>query len=299
MKIQKQYLTVSSYNRPGTTRPRTTAVACHYIGNPGTSAQANRNWFESLGKTHETMASCHYIIGLDGEILQLIPEEEISWCTNQANSYTISIEACHPDKTGSFTAATYEAYTALCADICSRWGLDPLKGGLIRHYDVTGKICPKWFAEHPDAWEQFKKDVAARLHSTETGRPAAGKTETEKSETETSEEQRKSGWQKEDGGWRYYQGDTGRPVRNAWHKDKDGEWYWHDGAGFMVCETWKTGADGTWYYLGSDGRMQKDTWVIDQGKLYRLNQDGSMFRGELHLKADHTGALQENTGKDS
>ena len=39
MIIDKQYLTVSNYNRPGIRRDRTTAVACHYIGNPGTSAR--------------------------------------------------------------------------------------------------------------------------------------------------------------------------------------------------------------------------------------------------------------------
>ena len=275
MNIQKQYLTVSSYNRPGSTRPKTTAVACHYIGNPGTSAQANRNWFESLSKTHDTKASCHYIIGLNGEILQLIPEEEISWCTNQANSYTISIEACHPDKTGKFTAATYESYTALCADICRRWGLDPLKGGLIRHYDVTGKICPKWFTEHPDAWEQFKKDVAARMCQMENGEP---------------EEKKKSGWHQEEGGRRFYLGDTGEPVRNAWYKDGE-DWYWFDGAGMMVRNTWKTDSKGLWYYLGSSGAMLKDTWIVWKGELYRVKEDGSMFLGSLNLKTDDKGAF--------
>ncbi len=275
MNIQKQYLTVSSYNRPGSTRPKTTAVACHYIGNPGTSAQANRNWFESLSKTHDTKASCHYIIGLNGEILQLIPEEEISWCTNQANSYTISIEACHPDKTGKFTAATYESYTALCADICRRWGLDPLRGGLIRHYDVTGKICPKWFTEHPDAWEQFKKDVAARMCQMENGEP---------------EEKKKSGWHQEEGGRRFYLGDTGEPVRNAWYKDGE-DWYWFDGAGMMVRNTWKTDSKGLWYYLGSSGAMLKDTWIVWKGELYRVKEDGSMFLGSLNLKTDDKGAF--------
>ncbi len=270
MNIQKQYLTVSNYNRPGSTRPKTTAVACHYIGNPGTSAQANRNWFESLSKTHDTKASCHYIIGLNGEILQLIPEEEISWCTNQANSYTISIEACHPDKTGKFTDATYKTYVELCADICRRWGLDPLNEGLIRHYDVTKKVCPKWFVDHPDAWEKFKQDVAARLL------PA--------------EPEKKSGWCQENDGWRYYLGDSGEPVRNAWHK-AGGEWYWFDGAGMMVRETWKTGSDGKWYYLGRCGKMLKNTWVVWKNELYRLNEDGSMFEGEIHLQTDSKGAL--------
>ena len=34
---------------------------------------------------------------------------------------------------------------------------------MIRHYDVTEKICPKYFVDHPDAWEQFKKDVDAQI----------------------------------------------------------------------------------------------------------------------------------------
>ena len=31
---------------------------------------------------------------------------------------------------------------------------------VIRHYDVTGKNCPKYYVEHEDAWKQFKVDVA-------------------------------------------------------------------------------------------------------------------------------------------
>ena len=34
---------------------------------------------------------------------------------------------------------------------------------MIRHYDVTGKNCPKYFVEHEDEWEQFKKDVDAQI----------------------------------------------------------------------------------------------------------------------------------------
>ena len=163
MNIDKQYLTISNYNRPGTRRDRTTAVACHYIGNPGTSAQANRNYFENLRITRATKASCHYIIGLSGEIIQLIPEEEVSWCTNQANSYTISIEACHPDSAGKFTDATYQSYIALAADICKRWGLDPQAGGLIRHHDVTGKICPKYYVENEEAWLDLLAGIEAAV----------------------------------------------------------------------------------------------------------------------------------------
>lgn len=265
MEIDKQYLTVSNYNRPGARRGSTTAVACHYIGNPGTSAQANRNYFESLRTTHTTKASAHYIIGLLGEIIQMIPEEEISWCTNSANAYTISIEACHPDSTGRFNAATYASYVALCADICRRWGLDPLHGGLIRHYDVTKKVCPKWFVDHPDAWEQFKQDVAVAM------------------------QKRKSGWQDEDGGRRYYNGDTGQPVRNNW-REVDGRWYWFDGAGRMVRDTWYR-YKGHWYYLGSDGAMVTGQQTVD-GLWYVMDTEGRMITDPVTLTPDQDGALR-------
>ena len=30
---------------------------------------------------------------------------------------------------------------------------------IIRHYDVTGKECPRYFVKHPEAWEKFLSDL--------------------------------------------------------------------------------------------------------------------------------------------
>ena len=30
---------------------------------------------------------------------------------------------------------------------------------VIRHYDVTGKDCPKYFVENSNAWSDFKTDL--------------------------------------------------------------------------------------------------------------------------------------------
>ena len=38
---------------------------------------------------------------------------------------------------------------------------------VIRHYDVTGKICPKYFVEDEEAWKGFKEDVSNALANTE------------------------------------------------------------------------------------------------------------------------------------
>lgn len=98
------------------------------------------------------------------------------------------------------------------------------------------------------------------------------------------------GWYQEEGGWRFYLGNTGEPVRNNWYKDGE-DWYWFDGAGMMVSNTWKTDSTGKWYYLGENGAMKKDTWVVWKKELYRLKEDGSMFEGSIYLMSDIKGAL--------
>ena len=49
----------------------------------------------------------------------------------------------------------------LTAFLCKKYGLT--EKDVIRHYDVTGKNCPKYFVEHEDEWEIFKADVAEAL----------------------------------------------------------------------------------------------------------------------------------------
>ena len=170
MEIKEMLLT---HNRPYTKRSKTTAIAVHYVGNAGSSAVGNRNYFQ----TTSTSVSSHYIIGLDGEIIRCIPEDEVSWCTNQANSYTISIENCHPNADGIFNDKTYKSLVELCADICKRWNLNPLNGGIIRHFDVTGKVCPKGFVAQKyggtddnncTRYNTFLKDVATAMGQTST-----------------------------------------------------------------------------------------------------------------------------------
>lgn len=73
----------------------------------------------------------------------------------------MSIECCHPDETGKFNEATYDSAVKLSAWLCVRFGLT--SENVIRHYDVTGKNCPKYYVENPDAWIQMKSDIAAQI----------------------------------------------------------------------------------------------------------------------------------------
>lgn len=159
--ISVQLLDMNDYSRPGTEADPITGIVIHYTANPGSTAQQNRDYFNGLQDGHGTSVSSHFVVGLDGEIVQCVPTWEIAYASNERNHDTISIECCHPDETGKFTDATYISMVKLTAFLCAKYELNA--DAVIRHYDVTGKNCPKYFVENEDAWALFKADVNAAL----------------------------------------------------------------------------------------------------------------------------------------
>ena len=159
--VQQDFLDFNPYSRPGTKMKRINGIVIHYVANPGTTAKQNRDYFASLkDQTGEKKisASSHFIIGLDGEIIQEIPIYEVAYATSkEKNKDTVSIECCHPDETGKFNDQTYASLVKFTALLCKELGLT--EKDVIRHYDATGKDCPRYFVAHEDAWKQFLQDV--------------------------------------------------------------------------------------------------------------------------------------------
>ena len=133
-------LTPNEYSRPQSALEEVKGIVIHYTGNPGTTAKQNRSYFESLKDTKQTKASSHFVVGMEGEIIQCIPSSEMSYASNDRNIDTLSIECCHKDETGEFTQETYDSLVGFVAWLCGKFNL-PVDS-VIRHYDVTGKECP-------------------------------------------------------------------------------------------------------------------------------------------------------------
>ena len=161
--IDVQLLDVNPYSRPGIESNGITGIVIHYTANPGSTAQENRDYFNGLQYSQETSASSNFIVGLAGEIIQCVPTWEVAYASNDRNYDTVSIEVCHPDETGKFTNKTYRSLVQLTAWLCVKFDLT--EDDVIRHYDVTGKNCPKYFVEHEDAWADFKANVGLAIRS--------------------------------------------------------------------------------------------------------------------------------------
>jgi N-acetylmuramoyl-L-alanine amidase len=177
MNIQRELLTVNPFSRPGKNIAGIKALVIHWVGNAGSTARQNRNYFESLkGQSPSDpaarYASAHFIVGIEGEVIQCIPTEEMAYHVgakryapealgrlgHYPNACAIGIELCHPRADGCFTADTLFAATELCALLCAQIGLDPICA-IWTHHAITGKCCPKWFVDNPDLFEDFKQGV--------------------------------------------------------------------------------------------------------------------------------------------
>ena len=252
MKINK-LLTPHNYTHG--TADRIKYIVIHYVGATG-GAKANCKYYAEKHRG----ASAHYFVGFAGEIWQSVEDYNIAWhcggkkyantegglyygiCTN-ANS--IGIEMCVRNKGNQtsewyFEEATVQATIKLTKQLMMKYNIH--EDHVIRHYDVTGKICPNPYVLDDGKWQQFKAAIVTSMQE--------------------------PGWIKCGDRWQYLKSD-GIFVRNKWEKINH-HWYMFDKDGWMLTG-WQR-KDGKWFYLEESGDYEGACWHE------AAEQDGSLER---------------------
>ena len=143
-------------------------LVVHYTGAPGT-ARNNGAYFASRG---DIGASAHYFVDAQ-DIVQSVPDSGRAWHCGAAsyrhpecrNDNSIGVElCCDQDAAGRwrFDPATVANAVQLIRTLMAKYGIDADR--VVRHYDVTGKVCPEPWVRDAAAWETFQ----ARLTAPET-----------------------------------------------------------------------------------------------------------------------------------
>ena len=154
-------------------------IVIHYVGALG-GAQDNCKYYAG----RYVGASAHYFVGFNGEIWQSVEDEDIAWHCGASsykhaecrNSNSIGIELCvrkkntknlgATDKDWYFEDTTVEAAAELTRYLMKKYGVPA--SHVIRHYDVTGKICPNPYVYNASArtWDEFKKKISEQQAET-------------------------------------------------------------------------------------------------------------------------------------
>lgn len=163
--IQASFLTPSEYSRPQMKLEKVKDVVIHNVGSAGVTAVSSRNTMEQMRVLKNSTGSVHFIVGLDGEIIQCIPVNEVCYATGERNLDTISIEYCHEDTAGTPESKTYDSLVKLTAKVCKEYKLKA--ENILRHVDASGIECPVYFIENEAEWVKFKTDVMAAVKTIE------------------------------------------------------------------------------------------------------------------------------------
>jgi len=157
-------------------------IVMHYVGAVST-AYNNAKYFESVDR----QASAHYFVD-DKETYRVVAEKDIAWhCgTNGTyysecrNSNSIGIEMCCFNNNGALdiSESVVNRTIELVKELMAKYNI-PVER-VIRHYDVTRKVCPAPFVNNGARWNTFKLKL--------TPAPATTPTETKKSVEELARE---------------------------------------------------------------------------------------------------------------
>ncbi len=250
-------------------------LAIHYTTNDGDTSENNGKYFAN----NVVKASAHYFVDSDS-VTRSVPDNYVAWAVggnkyNNAggrlygianNTNTLSIEICDDVKNGVVypSQATIDNVISLAKTKMVEYGLD--KAHVIRHYDVNGKPCPKYWVNE-DCWD---KEFHSKL----------------------------VGWALYNDNWYWLDG-NGNVVKNTWIQYNQ-KWYRLGADGIMFVDKWIQNNSGTWSYVGPNGdaltgwqqlawngvvswycfdfngNMVKSQWINHNGKDYYVTFSGAM-----------------------
>ena len=137
-------------------------IVIHYTSNKGDTANNNAVYF-SRQKLNPP-ASAHYFVD-ENEIWQSVHDADIAWhCGAKTykhkscrNANSLGIEICMNDKDDNIRLKSIENAIKLTKMLMQKYNISI--DNVIRHYDVTGKDCPRPMVENEDLWTSFKQSL--------------------------------------------------------------------------------------------------------------------------------------------
>lgn len=144
-------------------------IVIHYTGNVHDTALNNLKYYAE----NDRGASAHYYCD-DSGIYQSVPLEHAAYAVGlggmskpyianppfykkATNTNSVSIEICGSRSSSEGSEQTKENAARLCACLMKELNI-PITN-VIRHYDVTGKKCPRWAVDNPSKWDIFRLEV--------------------------------------------------------------------------------------------------------------------------------------------
>ena len=144
-------------------------IVMHYTANDGDTDKGNAHYFQGAGRR----ASAHYFVDEDS-VTQSVRDRDAAWhCGGDLesshhplrgicmNRNSLGVEMCSDIVGGKYTITpqTVDRAVELVKYLMAKYGIDV--DHVVRHYDVTGKLCPEPWVRDESLWRKFKARLTA------------------------------------------------------------------------------------------------------------------------------------------
>lgn len=135
-----------------------------HITDGGANIAGPISWFQNP----EARVSAHYIIGQDGEVVQMVAHKDVAWHAGRANGTSIGIEHVANTRGLNPTESQYQASAALVAWLCRHFNVPVDREHVLGHAEAdtqtTHRACPNavWNWEHFMALLQAQQTPSAQ-----------------------------------------------------------------------------------------------------------------------------------------
>lgn len=148
-------------------------IVIHYTANDGDTAKNNADYFNRAG----IESSAHYFVD-ENEVWQSVKDIDTAYHCGTTGTYkhpycrntnSIGVELCsRKDINGNyyFKDATVKNAAELTKELMVKYSIPATN--VIRHYDVTGKVCPAPMVNDVSLWNKFKDMISTPAKKLET-----------------------------------------------------------------------------------------------------------------------------------
>lgn len=142
-------------------------IVMHYTSNNGDTAKGNCQYFHG----NITKTGAHYFVD-EREVWQSVRDSDTAWHCGRTdgkykhpecrNANSIGVELCSDKINGQYviTAETVNRAVELVKTLAAQYGVDRMH--IIRHFDVTGKLCPEPWVRDESQYLKFLDRVFAK-----------------------------------------------------------------------------------------------------------------------------------------
>lgn len=146
-------------------------IVMHYTANDGDTDEGNAHYFQGAGRR----ASAHYFVDEDS-VTQSVRDSDAAWHCGGViesshhplrgicmNRNSLGVEMCSDIVGGKYaiTPQTVDRTVELVRWLMDKYSIDV--DHVVRHYDVTGKLCPEPWVRDESLWRKFKARLTASV----------------------------------------------------------------------------------------------------------------------------------------